>query len=166
MKPFDNVLVRNAEYVPWIPALFGMEKDGQYITSAGCNKYCIPYEGNEDLLGTYKAKVIIKNERIMAKENRPKEKMRLTIEFADNGIILRNPELEDEVTLALTKVVEYDSHVSRDRYEFVHDDEYRAIGKKVYDWLIEEVVRPSGMWISTGAEIDITATLTGREREC
>jgi hypothetical protein len=102
----------------------------------------------------------------MAKENRPKEKMRLVIEFADNGIILRNPELEDEVTLALTKIVEYDPHVSRDRYEFVHDDEYRAIGKKVYDWLIEEVVRPSGMWISTGAELDITATLTGREREC
>ena len=40
----------------------------------------------------------------MAKiDNRPKEKMQLTIEFADNGIILRNPELEDEVTLALTK---------------------------------------------------------------
>ena len=31
--------------------------------------------------------------------DRPKEKMQLTIEFADNGIILRNPELEDEVTL-------------------------------------------------------------------
>ncbi len=102
----------------------------------------------------------------MAKENRPKEKMQLVIEFADNGIILRNPELEDEVTLALTKIVEFDPHVSRDRYEFVHDDEYRAIGKKVYDWLIEEVVRPSGMWISTGAELDIMATLTGREREC
>lgn len=27
--------------------------------------------------------------------------MRLTIEFADNGIILRNPECEDEVTLAV-----------------------------------------------------------------
>lgn len=103
----------------------------------------------------------------MAKtDNRPNEKMRLVIEFADNGIILRNPELEDEVTLALTKIVEFDPHVSRERYEFVHDDEYRAIGKKIYDWLIEEVVRPSGMWISTGAELDITATLTGREREC
>ena len=39
----------------------------------------------------------------MAKtDNRPKEKMQLVIEFADNVIILRNPELEDEVTLALT----------------------------------------------------------------
>lgn len=52
MKPFDKVLVRNAEYGLWIPALFGMEKDGQYITSAGWQKYCIPYEGNENLLGT------------------------------------------------------------------------------------------------------------------
>ncbi len=51
MKPFDKVLVRNAEYGLWIPALFGMEKDGQYITSAGWQKYCIPYEGNENLLG-------------------------------------------------------------------------------------------------------------------
>lgn len=52
MKPFDKVLVRNAEYGLWIPALFGMEKDEQYITSAGWQKYCIPYEGNEYLLGT------------------------------------------------------------------------------------------------------------------
>ena len=29
------------------------------------------------------------------------EKMRMTIELADNGIILRNPDCEDEVTLAL-----------------------------------------------------------------
>lgn len=87
------------------------------------------------------------------------------IEFADNGIILRNPELEDEVTLALTKIVEYDPHVSRDRYEFVHDDEYKAIGKKIYGWLNNVVAEYSDMLVSTGAELDITATLTGRERE-
>lgn len=39
----------------------------------------------------------------MAKiDNRLKENMQLTIEFADNGIILRNPECEDEMTLVLT----------------------------------------------------------------
>ena len=91
--------------------------------------------------------------------------MRLVIEFADNGIILRNPELEDEVTLALTKIVEYDPHVSRDRYEFVHDDEYKAIGKKIYGWLTNVVAEYSDMLVCTGAELDITATLTGRERE-
>lgn len=52
MKPFDKVLVRNSEYCLWIPALFGVEKDGQFITSVGWQKYCIPYEGNEHLLGT------------------------------------------------------------------------------------------------------------------
>ena len=55
MKPFDKVLVRNAEYGLWIPALFGMEKDGMFITSAGWQKYCIPYEGNENLIGTKNA---------------------------------------------------------------------------------------------------------------
>ena len=92
--------------------------------------------------------------------------MRLTIEFADNGIILRNPECEDEVTLALTKIVEYDPHVSSDRYDFVHDDEYKAIGKKVYDWLMNVVVQEhDGEIICTGAELDITATLAGRKGE-
>ena len=90
--------------------------------------------------------------------DRPKEKMQLTIEFADNGIILRNPELEDDVTLALLGLDE-------GGYNVIHDEEYKAIGKKIYDWLMEVVVSEhSGTWISTGAELDITATMTGRER--
>ena len=101
----------------------------------------------------------------MAKiDNRPKEKMQLTIEFADNGIILRNPDLEDEVTLALTgKGIHRD-----DGYGYVidHSEEYRSIGKKIYDWLTEVVVAEySGDFISTGAELNIMATLTGRKRE-
>lgn len=87
--------------------------------------------------------------------------MRLTIEFADNGIILRNPELGDEVTLALTgRGVHKENGFG---YEAVHDEEYRAIGRKIYDWLVEVVVPEySGCWISTGAELDITAMMTGR----
>ena len=38
----------------------------------------------------------------MTKTNNPKEKMRMNIELADNGIIIRNPECEDEVTLAMS----------------------------------------------------------------
>jgi hypothetical protein len=39
----------------------------------------------------------------MAKtKDNPVETMQLDIEFADNGIILRNPDCIDEVTLALT----------------------------------------------------------------
>ena len=90
--------------------------------------------------------------------DRPKEKMQLTIEFADNGIILRNPELEDEVTLALLGLDE-------GGYNVTHDEEYKAIGRGVYDWLTEVVVSEhSGTWISTGAELNIMATINGRER--
>lgn len=98
----------------------------------------------------------------MAKiDNRPKEKMQLTIEFADNGIILRNPELEDEVTLALTK--ETTSTSMERAYDLDHSEEYRVIGKKIYDWLTEVVVAEySGYLVTTGAELDITATLNGR----
>ena len=100
----------------------------------------------------------------MAKiDNRPKEKMQLTIEFADNGIILRNPELEDEVTLALT--TETTSTSLARICDFDHTEEYRAIGKKIYDWLTEVAVADhADYWVSTGAELNITATLTGRER--
>ena len=99
----------------------------------------------------------------MAKiDNRPKEKMQLTIEFADNGIILRNPELEDEVTLALT--TETTSTSLARVCDFDHTEEYRAIGKKIYDWLTEvAVAEHSDYWIATGAELDIVATLTGRK---
>lgn len=89
----------------------------------------------------------------MAKiDNRPNENMQLTIEFADNGIILRNHELEDEVTLALTGNID-------------HSEEYRAIGKKIYDWLTEvAVIEHSDYFVTTGADLDITATLNGRKR--
>ena len=101
----------------------------------------------------------------MAKiDNRPKEKMQLTIEFADNGIILRNPELEDEVTLALT--TETTSTSLARVCDFDHTEEYRAIGKKIYDWLTEvAVAEHADYWVSTGAELDIVATLTGRKNE-
>ena len=95
------------------------------------------------------------------KDNKPKEKMRLTIEFADNGIILRNPECEDEVTLALTSkgIHKLDGY----GYDIDHSEEYREIGKKIYDWLTEVVVAEySGYLVTTGAELDITATLNGR----
>ena len=101
----------------------------------------------------------------MAKiDNRPKEKMQLTIEFADNGIILRNTDCEDEVTLALTgkgthKPEGYGCDID-------HTEEYKAIGRKVYEWLTEvAVAEHSDYWIATGAELDIVATLTGRKNE-
>lgn len=93
----------------------------------------------------------------MAKiDNRPKEKMRLTIEFADNGIILRNPDDEYDVTLVLS---------GENGYNVDHSEEYRIIGKKIYDWLTDVVVSDhSNHWIAIGADFDIVATLIGRKR--
>jgi hypothetical protein len=86
--------------------------------------------------------------------------MQLTIEFADNGIILRNPDCEDEVTLALIK--EKHKEVGYG-YDIDHTEEYRVIGKKIYDWLTEvAVAEHADYWISTGANLHIMAELTGR----
>lgn len=74
------------------------------------------------------------------KEN-PVEQMKLDIEFADNGIILRNPDIEDEVTLALIKAKHNEVGYG---YDIDHTEEYRAIGKKIYDWLTEVAVALSG----------------------
>ena len=100
----------------------------------------------------------------MAKiKDNPIETMRLDIEFADNGIILRNPDIEDEVTLALIK--EKNKEVGYG-YDIDHTEEYRAIGKKISDWLTEVAVADhADHWVSTGARLSIKAELTGRPYE-
>lgn len=55
LKPFDKVLVRNRESEIWEGTLFiQLNKDSQYKYTCitGGYLYCIPYEGNEHLLGT------------------------------------------------------------------------------------------------------------------
>lgn len=53
LKPFDRCLVRNNKVGLWIPTLYGLKKpSGKYLTSAGWQDECIPYEGNESYLGT------------------------------------------------------------------------------------------------------------------
>lgn len=56
-KPFDKVLVRNSDEMEWIPRFFERYSEtangGRTITmDRNSWKYCIPYEGNEHLLGT------------------------------------------------------------------------------------------------------------------
>lgn len=53
LKPFDKVLVRDGAGI-WRPSLFGadMITGYRYLTSGGNYKCCIPYEGNEHLVGT------------------------------------------------------------------------------------------------------------------
>ena len=56
LKPFDKVLVRNRYKESWIAANFShyimdTKEDYPYFASASSFKKCIPYEGNEHLLG-------------------------------------------------------------------------------------------------------------------
>ena len=57
LKAFESrVLVRDYDNRMWIPTFWGklLEDDSNcsYLTTNGCYKYCIPYEGNQHLLGT------------------------------------------------------------------------------------------------------------------
>lgn len=53
LKPFDKVLVRDSESDNWRANLFGyIGKDGYYRCVYANWVYCIPYAGNEHLLGT------------------------------------------------------------------------------------------------------------------
>jgi hypothetical protein len=96
------------------------------------------------------------------KDNRPREMMRLAIEFVDNGIMLRNLDCEDEVLVALHHATRKESGHG---FDFDHSDEYRVIGRSIYNWLIDEAAAEhADEWITTGAELDIVATLYGREK--
>lgn len=55
-KPFEKVLVRDTYDDMWRASFFShiKEDDGRYVTTCLTWKYCIPYEGNESLLGTTK----------------------------------------------------------------------------------------------------------------
>lgn len=59
-KPFDKVLVRDKEDEQWKAGIFShIETVGgspfPFVTTSSCFKMCIPYEGNEDLVGTNKS---------------------------------------------------------------------------------------------------------------
>lgn len=55
LKPFDKVLVRDSIVDKWRANLFDyIDKDGYYCCAFAKWIYCIPYEGNEHLLGTTK----------------------------------------------------------------------------------------------------------------
>ena len=55
-KPFEKVLVRDSYDDVWRACLFShiRENDGRYVTTCFTWKFCIPYIGNELLLGTTK----------------------------------------------------------------------------------------------------------------
>lgn len=56
-EPFEKVLVRDVGVGKWIVDLYGIKNEGDpypYRCVGGCYAFCIPYEGNEHLLGTTK----------------------------------------------------------------------------------------------------------------
>lgn len=53
LKPFDKVLVRDSDNEKWELNLFShIDEDDSYFCLRSYWKQCIPYEGNEHLLGT------------------------------------------------------------------------------------------------------------------
>lgn len=55
LKPFDKVLVRNDKEDQWSANIFSYQVRDMYHCLGECYwRYCIPYEGNEHLLGTTK----------------------------------------------------------------------------------------------------------------
>ena len=66
LKPFDRVLTRDYDVEVWVCDLFSHKEPGslrslpldkeqrevEYVCLGGTYKQCIPYEGNEHLLGT------------------------------------------------------------------------------------------------------------------
>ena len=55
-KPFEKVLVRDSIDDVWRASFFShiKENDGRYVTTCVTWKFCIPYIGNESLVGTTK----------------------------------------------------------------------------------------------------------------
>lgn len=86
------------------------------------------------------------------------EYLKMNIELADNGIIIRNPNEDDEVTLAL--------HL-RDSRDYNGDncreDEYKAIGKKIFDFLMDDLVENHTELIITNFDIEVQVIAKGRE---
>lgn len=108
-----------------------------------------------------KYKIWIKQDEIMSKKQAtaPAECLKMNIELADNGIIIRNPENEDEVFLAMESYRPTSDGPSTD-----HSDEYKLIGMKVYHWLFDEVLeKHSDKLIITNFDIDVVAVAKGRE---
>lgn len=55
LKPFDKVLVRDFSRDKWSISFFSFKKEDLYVCINHCSwDQCIPYEGNESLLGTTK----------------------------------------------------------------------------------------------------------------
>lgn len=82
------------------------------------------------------------------------DKMRMSIELAENGIIIRNPCDEDDITVAYTKNLLEEADL---------EDSYKAIGRKIFDWLLEDLCTKHRCELTvTGFDLDVRAKCVGR----
>jgi hypothetical protein len=52
LKPFDKILVRDIDDAMWIAAFFSHLRGERFYTVSTWYNQCIPYDGNQHLLGT------------------------------------------------------------------------------------------------------------------
>jgi hypothetical protein len=52
LKPYDKVLMRSSNAREWTCTLFSHYSNNKFYGCGMCCEQCIPYEGNEHLLGT------------------------------------------------------------------------------------------------------------------
>lgn len=93
----------------------------------------------------------------------PKDTLSLNIELADNGIIIRDMAYKDSVRLAVNGQGSHSD--SGYGYDIDHTEEYKAIGKSIYDWLINLVIpEHEDELVVTNIDLDIDAFCMGRDR--
>ncbi len=95
----------------------------------------------------------------MKKEKQPTGLLRLSIQLAQNGIILTDRDNEEFF------MVESDNEVSCD-HEERKSRIHRLIGSTIYEWLeVAMIDEHERTWYITGAELDINVRLTGQSIE-
>ncbi len=97
----------------------------------------------------------------MAKnDNRPSDQLHLSIELADNGIIMRDRDCAD-----IVEVEKYDNTFDYSDKPRYNADIHRMLGRKIYEWIMEVVVDDNVRdWATNGADIDINVRLNGHKK--
>ncbi len=63
---------------------------------------------------------------------------RITIDFAVNGVVVGNPYDRSDVSVG--------KNIYPDEKTVDHDDVYRVIGEKIYDWVVKEMAYERGLY--------------------
>lgn len=85
--------------------------------------------------------------------------LRISIDLANNGVIIRNPDDEGDVQLVL-----YKPHCENSfSTESAHDDEYKEIGKRIVFWMYNAVLEMHSDELNvTGFNMEVAVSCIGR----